>query len=158
MCSVSSLCLRLCVRLRACAGPGKCYRIYTEQAYRCEMLPTAVPEIQRTNLENTVLLLKAMGVNDMLNFDFMDPPPVQDKQALSDQRKSCFHQPEGDHVTYLEIYRAWQRNRFSNSWCFENFVQNRALRRAQDVRKQLITIMDRYKLDIISAGKDYNRI
>lgn len=41
------------------------------------MLPTAVPEIQRTNLENTVLLLKAMGVNDLLNFDFMDPPPVQ---------------------------------------------------------------------------------
>ncbi|KFG50265.1 putative ATP-dependent RNA helicase, partial [Toxoplasma gondii p89] len=58
-------------------GPGKCYRLYTEQAYRCEMLPVAVPEIQRTNLENTVLLLKAMGVNDMLNFDFMDPPPVQ---------------------------------------------------------------------------------
>ena len=58
-------------------GPGKCYRLYTEAAYRCEMLPTAVPEIQRTNLENTVLLLKAMGVNDLLNFDFMDPPPVQ---------------------------------------------------------------------------------
>ncbi|RQX72597.1 putative pre-mRNA-splicing factor ATP-dependent RNA helicase [Toxoplasma gondii CAST] len=32
------------------------------------------------------------------------------------------------------------------------------MRRAQDVRKQLITIMDRYKLDVISAGKDYNRI
>ena len=41
------------------------------------MLPTSVPEIQRTNLSNTVLLLKAMGINDLLNFDFMDPPPVQ---------------------------------------------------------------------------------
>ncbi|CAL1160497.1 unnamed protein product, partial [Cladocopium goreaui] len=40
-------------------GPGKCYRLYTELAYRNEMLPTAVPEIQRTNLSNTVLLLKA---------------------------------------------------------------------------------------------------
>jgi ATP-dependent RNA helicase DHX8/PRP22 len=41
------------------------------------MLPTSVPEIQRTNLANTVLLLlKAMGIHDLLNFDFMDQPPV----------------------------------------------------------------------------------
>lgn len=41
------------------------------------MLPTSLPEIQRTNLANTVLVLKAMGINDLINFDFMDPPPVQ---------------------------------------------------------------------------------
>lgn len=58
-------------------APGKCYRLYTESAYKNEMLPTSVPEIQRTNLGNTVLTLKAMGVNDLLAFDFMDPPPVQ---------------------------------------------------------------------------------
>lgn len=58
-------------------GPGKCYRLYTENAYKNEMLGTTVPEIQRTNLANTVLLLKAMGINDLINFDFMDPPPVQ---------------------------------------------------------------------------------
>ena len=27
-------------------GPGKCYRRYTERAYRDEMLATPVPEIQ----------------------------------------------------------------------------------------------------------------
>lgn len=58
-------------------GPGKCYRLFTEEAYKNEMLPLSVPEIQRTNLTNTVLTLKAMGINDLLNFDFMDPPPVQ---------------------------------------------------------------------------------
>ena len=31
-------------------------------------------------------------------------------------------------------------------------LQARALKRAQDVRKQLIAIMDRYKLDLVSAG------
>ena len=41
------------------------------------MLPVTIPEIQRTNLSNTVLILKAMGINDLINFDFMDPPPVQ---------------------------------------------------------------------------------
>jgi len=39
-------------------GPGKTYRLYTERAYRDEMLTTNVPEIQRTNLASTVLSLK----------------------------------------------------------------------------------------------------
>lgn len=49
--------------------------MYTEQAFKNEMLPLSVPEIQRTNLGMTTLMLKAMGINDMLGFDFMDPPP-----------------------------------------------------------------------------------
>jgi pre-mRNA-splicing factor ATP-dependent RNA helicase DHX38/PRP16 len=39
------------------------------------MLKTNVPEIQRTNLSNVVLLLKSLGVQDLLEFHFMDPPP-----------------------------------------------------------------------------------
>ncbi|XP_064401685.1 ATP-dependent RNA helicase DHX8-like isoform X2 [Halichondria panicea] len=204
-------------------GPGKCYRLYTERAYRDEMLPTAVPEIQRTNLASTVLSLKAMGINDLLSFDFMDPPPMEtmisameqlhslsalddeglltrlgrrmaefplepqlskmliqsvhlgcseevltivsmlsvqnvfyrpkEKQAIADQRKAKFHQPEGDHLTLLAVYNAWRNNKFSNPWCFENFVQARSLRRAQDIRKQMLGIMDRHKLDVVSCGK-----
>ena len=41
------------------------------------MLPSPVPDIQRQNLSHTILMLKAMGINDLLNFDFMDPPPAQ---------------------------------------------------------------------------------
>ena len=66
-------------------GPGKCYRLYTERAYRDEMLPTAVPEIQRTNLASTVLSLKAMGINDLLEFDFMDAPPMQTLVSAMEQ-------------------------------------------------------------------------
>ena len=58
-------------------GPGKCFRLYTESAFKNEMLPTSVPEIQRTNLGTTTLTLKAMGINDLLHFDFMDPPPAE---------------------------------------------------------------------------------
>ena len=39
-------------------GPGKAYRMYTESAFQNEMLPTSVPEIQRTNLGMTCLTLK----------------------------------------------------------------------------------------------------
>ena len=58
-------------------GPEKCYRLYTESAYRNEMSPTSIPEIQRINLGLTMLTMKAMGINDLLSFDFMDPPSPQ---------------------------------------------------------------------------------
>ncbi|XP_025072805.1 pre-mRNA-splicing factor ATP-dependent RNA helicase DHX16 [Alligator sinensis] len=54
---------------------GKCFRLYTAWAYKNEMEETTVPEIQRTNLGNVVLLLKSLGINDLIHFDFMDPPP-----------------------------------------------------------------------------------
>ncbi len=57
-------------------GPGKCFRLYTKWAYMNEMDESTTPEIQRTNLNNIVLLLKSLGVNDLLDFDFMDPPPT----------------------------------------------------------------------------------
>lgn len=283
-------------------GPGKCYRLYTERAFREEMLETAVPEIQRTNLCNTLLQLKAMGINDLLAFDFMDAPPTEvgggvaglckfsdnqfifpvalpqtlifameqlhslgalddeglltrigrrmaefplmpelskmliqsvhlgcsdealtivsmlsvqnvfyrpkEKAALADQRKAKFHQmvglgvvggggvggrvrekvltknmylQEGDHLTLLQVYNSWKNNKFSNPWyvrergrgrgfpapligfcgmgrCFENFLQARNLRRAQDIRKQMLGIMDRHKLDIVSCGRNYKRV
>lgn len=56
-------------------GPGQAFRLYTERQYKDELLITTVPEIQRTNLANTVLLLKSLGVQDLLQFHFMDPPP-----------------------------------------------------------------------------------
>ncbi|GAA5907660.1 hypothetical protein JCM5296_000845 [Sporobolomyces johnsonii] len=210
-------------------GPGKCYRLYTEAAYRNEMLPNPIPDIQRQNLAHTILMLKAMGINDLLNFDFMDAPPQQtmitalenlyalsaldeeglltrlgrkmadlpiepplakmliasvdlecseeiltivamlsvggsifyrpkEKQAQADAKKAKFHQPEGDHLTLLTVYNGWAASKFSNPWCMENFIQGRAMRRAQDVRKQLLGIMDRYKHDILSCGKNYNRV
>ena len=209
-------------------GPGKCYRLYTEAAFKDEMLPTTVPEIQRSNLSMTVLTMKAMGINDLLNFDFMDPPPPQtlvsaleqlfnlsaldeeglltrlgrkmaefpldppvskmliasvdlgcseeiltiigmlsaqnifyrprEKQAQADQKKAKFHQPEGDHLTLLAVYDAWKAAKFSNPWCYENFIQARSMRRAQDVRKQLVAIMDRYRLDLVSCGRNYKLV
>jgi pre-mRNA-splicing factor ATP-dependent RNA helicase DHX38/PRP16 len=54
---------------------GSCYRLYTEKAFREEMYVQQIPEIQRTNLANTLLLLKSLGINDLLKFPFLDAPP-----------------------------------------------------------------------------------
>lgn len=206
-------------------GPGKCFRLYTEDQYEEEMLPMTIPEIQRTNLGNTVLLLKALGINDLLGFDFMDPPPAQtlisameklyylgalddegyltkqgkkmsefpldpplskmliasvdfecseeiltivamlsvenvftrprEKTETADRKRARFFQPEGDHIMLLEVFNAWIRNDRSKMWCNENFIQFRSMRRAEDVRQQLVQLMDRFGLDIVSCGRDY---
>lgn len=57
--------------------PGKCFRMYTSWSYLHELEDNTVPEIQRTNMGNVVLMLKSLGINDLLNFDFMDKPPAE---------------------------------------------------------------------------------
>jgi pre-mRNA-splicing factor ATP-dependent RNA helicase DHX16 len=58
-------------------GPGKCFRLYTAWAYQNELDENTTPEIQRCNMANTVLLLKSLGINDLMSFDFMDAPPAE---------------------------------------------------------------------------------
>ncbi|KAK8465863.1 hypothetical protein PHAVU_009G193400 [Phaseolus vulgaris] len=58
-------------------GPGKCFRLYTAYNFHNDLEENTVPEIQRTNLANVVLTLKSLGIHDLLNFDFMDPPPAE---------------------------------------------------------------------------------
>lgn len=58
-------------------SPGKCFRLYTAWAFKNELEDNTIPEIQRTNLGNVVLLLKSLGINDLIHFDFMDPPPAE---------------------------------------------------------------------------------
>lgn len=54
---------------------GVCIRLYTEYQYLHEMLEAPVPEIQRSSVEGVVLLLKGLGVKDLAEFPFLDPPP-----------------------------------------------------------------------------------
>ncbi|XP_068524433.1 pre-mRNA-splicing factor ATP-dependent RNA helicase DHX16 isoform X4 [Anas acuta] len=56
-------------------APGKCFRLYTAWAFQHELEETPVPEIQRADLGALVLLLKSLGINDLIHFDFLDPPP-----------------------------------------------------------------------------------
>ncbi|ORY64402.1 P-loop containing nucleoside triphosphate hydrolase protein [Pseudomassariella vexata] len=56
--------------------PGKCFRLYTEDNFQA--LPDAnVPEIQRTNLAPFVLQLKALGIDNVVRFNYLTPPPAE---------------------------------------------------------------------------------
>lgn len=205
-------------------GPGKCFRLYTKYAYMNEMDESTTPEIQRTNLNSIVLLLKSLGINQLLEFEFMDPPPTEsligalnqlfalqalnhkgeltkvgrqmaefptdpllakavlaadkvgcvdevlsivamlseasalffrpkDKKIHADSARNRFTVKEGgDHLTLLNIWNQWVDSDFSPVWTRENFLQQRSLTRARDVRDQLAKLCDRVEVSPSSCG------
>ncbi|KAL9420589.1 hypothetical protein AB3S75_038205 [Citrus x aurantiifolia] len=54
-------------------GPGKCFRLYPENEFD-KLEDSTKPEIKRCNLSNVILQLKALGVDDIIGFDFMEKP------------------------------------------------------------------------------------
>lgn len=200
---------------------GKCFRLYTAWSYKHEMEDNTVPEIQRINLGNAVLMLKALGINDLVRFDFLDPPPhetlvlaleqlyalgalnhhgeltrlgrrmaefpvdpMMAKMILASEKYKCseeivtiaamlsvnasiFYRPKdkiihadtarknfnhinGDHLSLMNVYNQWRDSDYSTQWCYENFIQYRSMRRARDVREQLVGLMQRVEIDMVS--------
>ncbi|KAI1093450.1 P-loop containing nucleoside triphosphate hydrolase protein [Rostrohypoxylon terebratum] len=56
--------------------PGKCFRLYTEDAF-IELPDANIPEIQRSNLAPFILQLKALGIDNVVRFDYLTPPPAE---------------------------------------------------------------------------------
>ncbi|KAH9410612.1 putative helicase [Ordospora pajunii] len=63
-------------------GSGKVFRIYTKEDYKRMSMDT-MPEILSSNLANTILLLKSIGILDITSFEMLDRPDVSNvKKAL----------------------------------------------------------------------------
>ena len=176
---------------------------------------------------NVVLMLKSLGINDLMNFDFMDRPPADaliraleqlyalgalndrgeltklgrrmaefpldpmlSKTVLASEEYHCtaeilstvammslgasvFYRPKekavhadtarmnfargggGDHIALLRCYSDWAANEYSQTWCFENFVQVRSMKRARDIRDQLEGLCERVEVDAtVSCGDE----
>ncbi|XP_049847783.1 uncharacterized protein LOC126304654 [Schistocerca gregaria] len=200
--------------------PGKAFRLYTEKAFK-ELIPQTHPEILRSNLSSVVLQLKKLGVDDLVHFDFMDPPPPEtlmralemlnylgalddegnltelgvsmaefpldpqlskmliespkyhcsneiltlaallstpniyvrpkEAQEAADLAKSQFADSTGDHLTLLNTFNAYKYNGEDRNWCYENYLNYRSLQAASNVRTQLLKIMKRINIPIVST-------
>lgn len=207
--------------------PGKCFRLYTEGAFKKELIESTYPEILRSNLSSTVLELKKLGVDDLVHFDLMDPPapetlmraleelnylacldddgnltplgrlasefPLDPALAVmlisspefycsneilsitallsvpqvfvrpaaqrkrADEMKNLFAHPDGDHLTMLNVYHAYRSDDAqmnAKQWCHDHFLSLRSLQSADNVRSQLLRIMEREDLEMISTPFD----
>lgn len=192
------------------------------------MFENNIPEIQRTNLANIVLLLKSLGVRNLLDFEFIDPPPQETllnsmyqlwvlggfddagqltkigmkmsqfpldpslaKMLIAAEPLGCssevltivsmlsvpsvFYRPkerseeadasrerffvgESDHLTLLHVFTQWKTNGYSDDWCTEHFVHPKAVRKAREVRSQLLDIMKTLRMQVITCGTDWDII
>lgn len=202
--------------------PGKCFRLYTLKAFKSELQEQTYPEILRSNLGAQVLQLKKLGIEDLVHFDFMDPPAPEtlmralellnylgaldddgnltdlgsvmsefpldpqlsktlvsshkykcsqevltivamlsvqqcfmrpkDKQKEADEAKSRFSHEDGDHLTMLNVYHAYKNNNDDTSWCYENFINHRAMKQSDNVREQLSRIMRRFEIPLVATN------
>lgn len=53
---------------------GKCYRLYTKEAYLNILSPQTIPEVQRSNMAPIIIQMKALGIENVEKFDFISPP------------------------------------------------------------------------------------
>jgi pre-mRNA-splicing factor ATP-dependent RNA helicase DHX15/PRP43 len=206
--------------------PGKCFRLYTESAYRTVLQAQTHPEILRSNVSSVVLHLKKLGIDDLVHFDFLDPPApetmmraleqlnylgalsddtgaltdigrriaefpldpqlakllisspkfrcsnemltivamlnvpqvwVRAKEDLKDDAaaaRDAFAHADGDHLTLLNVFHAFKQNKESAEWCWKQFLNHRALKSADSVRQQLVRIMTRLNLPLVSNDFD----
>ncbi|CAH1269625.1 DHX35 [Branchiostoma lanceolatum] len=55
---------------------GKVFRLYTEEDFH-KLQTNTVPEMQRSNFAFVILQLKALGISNILRFNFLSSPPAQ---------------------------------------------------------------------------------
>ncbi|XP_062013027.1 probable pre-mRNA-splicing factor ATP-dependent RNA helicase DEAH9 isoform X1 [Rosa rugosa] len=205
--------------------PGKCYRLYTEEYFVKEMSAEGIPEIQRSNLVSCVIQLKALGIDNILGFDWPASPsseamvralevlyslgvldddakltsptgfqvaefpldPMISKMILSsgelgcseeiitiaavlsvqsiwasgwgsqkelDEAKLNFAAAEGDHVSFLNVYKAFLQSGKSSQWCHKNFVNYQAMKKVLEIREQLRRTARRLGIDLKSCERD----
>lgn len=205
--------------------PGKCYRLYTEQSFHEDLQETTYPEILRSKMSNVVLTLKKLGIDDLVHFDFLDPPapetlmralemlnylgalddegemtelgyqmsnlPIDPQLAkvilaspdygcseeilsivacmsvpqiflrpreaakAADEAKAQFAHPDGDHLALLNVYYAYSQvpRKERKQWCWDNFVNDRSIQSAENVRKQLSGIMAKLQVPLLTSDR-----
>ncbi|CAK7350467.1 unnamed protein product [Dovyalis caffra] len=183
-------------------------KLYTEEYFVNEMSSVGIPEIQRSKLVSAVIQLKALGIENILGFDWPASPPPEamiralevlyslgvldddakltspvgfqvaeipldpmiSKMILSSNQLGCseeiitiaailsiqsiwisgrgvqkeldeaklrFAAAEGDHVTFLNVYKGFLKSGKSSQWCHKNFMNYQAMKKVIEIREQL---------------------
>ncbi|QDZ20817.1 ATP-dependent RNA helicase [Chloropicon primus] len=206
--------------------PGKCFRLCTREAYESGLLPeSSVPEMQRSELSHVVLQLKALGVDNIMSFDWIAPPSAeamvralellhalgaldQESRLTSplgahmaelpvhptvakpllvsgelgcveellivaavmtvkssvwqlgrgrkemERQKMKFAVAEGDHVTYLNVYKGFLEAKRSPGWCDRHCVNYNAMMKVLGVKSQLWSALEGLGIKHSSSDKE----
>ncbi|KAJ2237393.1 DEAH-box ATP-dependent RNA helicase prp43 [Coemansia sp. RSA 485] len=82
----------------------------------------------------------------------------REAQRAADRAKAEFAHMDGDHMTLLNVYHAYKGSSKPDQWCWDNFLQYRSLKSADNIREQLRRVASRCELPLVSndfASPDY---
>ncbi|KAJ2915264.1 hypothetical protein MD484_g5130, partial [Candolleomyces efflorescens] len=99
------------------------------------------PEFKCSNEMLTIAAMMSAG-----NIWFR--PPNRMKEA--DAAHARFKVSEGDHLTLLNVYDEYMDNRRDRNWSRNNFLNQRSLVQAANIRSQLQGYMEKFEIDSIS--------
>ena len=77
----------------------------------------------------------------------------KEQAQLADLAHGAFKSAYGDHITYLNVYDAYVANGRDREWCDNNFVNYKIISRAEKTRGQLISLMRKFNIDIVSISR-----
>lgn len=113
------------------------------------MLARTLISGQELGVSDEVLSIAAMiSVQESL---FYRP---RERRIQADEAKRSFIRSGGDHLSLLAVWEGWMEAGFSTSWCYDNFIQAKSMRRARDIRDQLVSLMEKVGFEIESNPND----
>lgn len=69
-----------------------------------------------------------------------------------------FQNEYGDHLTLLNVFKAYAKSERPKTWCHDNFLNTRNLCYALEVRNQLSEICKRVNLEFSSCGNHFDQV
>ncbi|KAF8636122.1 hypothetical protein AX17_003777 [Amanita inopinata Kibby_2008] len=72
----------------------------------------------------------------------------------ADAAKARLSVPEGDHLTLLNVYNQYMQNTYNKNWAWQNYLSQRSLIQAENVRNQLQRVMERFEIESISLSDE----
>uniref|UniRef100_A0A8C1PQJ3 RNA helicase n=1 Tax=Cyprinus carpio TaxID=7962 RepID=A0A8C1PQJ3_CYPCA len=101
--------------------------------------------------EEVLTIISLLSVDSVLY-----NPPARRDDVLAVRRK--FISSEGDHMTLLNIYRAFKKVSGNKDWCRENFVNSRNMGLVLEVRAQLRDICIKMNMKLESSLSDLTNV
>ena len=78
----------------------------------------------------------------------------KDKREEARKAKKAFDDPNSDLLTFLKVWREWDKREGDRRWARENFLSSRALCQADQMRDQLIDVLVRENVTNSSSDND----
>ncbi|KAG5730309.1 Pre-mRNA-splicing factor ATP-dependent RNA helicase PRP16 [Termitomyces sp. T112] len=97
--------------------------------------------------------------NEMLTITAMMSVPniwirPNNQRREADAAKQMLTVPDGDHLTLLNVYNQYVLNRHDKNWAWTNYLSQRALMQADNVRAQLQRTMEKFDIELVSLSDE----